>query len=172
MQLNEIALAIASERPNAIVTATDVSIFALKVARLNADKLQLCDRVRFLEGSLFAAVSDEVFDLVISNPPYVARAEQDALPRELSHEPELALFGGDDGYAVLKPLVSEVGAALNDGGLFLVELDPRQADTVASWCREAEMTSVKVLYDLSGHARVVSARHGSAGEGQKEKTDG
>jgi len=167
-----IALAIASERPNAIVTATDVSIFALKVARLNADKLQLCDRVRFLEGSLFAAVSGEVFDLVISNPPYVARAEQDALPRELSHEPELALFGGEDGYAVLKPLVSEVGAALNDGGLFLVELDPRQAETVASWCREAEMTSVKVLHDLSGHARVVSARHGSAGEGQKEKTDG
>ena len=167
-----IALAIASERPNALVTATDVSISALKVARSNADQLQLCDRVKFAEGSLFAAVPGETFDLVISNPPYVAGSERDALPRELSHEPELALFGGEDGYAVLEPLVSEVGAALNDGGLFLVELDPRQADTIASRCREAGMNRVSILHDLSGRARVVSARHGNGDEGQKKKSFG
>ena len=155
-----IALAIASERPKAHLTASDVSISALKVARANADQLQLKDRVRFVEGSLFAAVPGETFDLVIANPPYVARSERAALPPELSHEPEIALFGGEDGYAVLRPLVVQVGTALNDGGLFLVELDPRQADTVMSWCREAGLADVSVLHDLAGRARAVSARRG------------
>lgn len=156
-----IALALASERPRAQITASDVSISALKVARLNADQLQLRDRIQFVEGSLFEAVPGEIFDLVLSNPPYVARSEQAELPRELSHEPELALFGGENGYAVLEPLVSGVGAALNEGGLFLVELDPRQADTVQGWCREAGMTNATVLHDLAGRARVVSARRGT-----------
>ena len=167
-----IALALASERPGAEITASDVSTSALKVARLNADQLQLRDRIQFVEGSLFAAVPGETFDLVLSNPPYVARSEQATLPRELSHEPELALFGGEDGYAVLEPLVQEVGAALNNGGLFLVELDPRQADTVQRWCLEAGMTRVSVLNDLAGRARVVSARSGIEQEKQAEKASG
>jgi release factor glutamine methyltransferase len=162
-----IALSLASERPNAQVTASDVSISALKVAGINADQLQLNDRVRFVEGSLFTAVPGETFDLVISNPPYVAGSERSTLPRELSHEPDVALFGGEDGYAVLKPLVAEVGNALNDGGLFLVELDPRQADTVMDWCREAGLSSVSVLHDLAGHARAVTAQSG-AGKGEEQ----
>jgi release factor glutamine methyltransferase len=167
-----IALALASERPEAELTASDVSISALKVARANADKLQLKDRVRFAEGSLFAAVPGETFDLVISNPPYVARSELASLPRELSHEPEVALFGGEDGYAVLEPLVAEVGTALNDGGLFLVELDPRQADTVMGWCREAGLNRCSVIHDLTGRARAVSARRGVGEERQKQKRSG
>jgi len=167
-----IALAIASERPEAELTASDVSISALKVARANADKLQLRDRVRFVEGSLFVAVPGEQFDLVISNPPYVARSERASLPRELSHEPEVALFGGEDGYAVLEPLIAGVGSALNDGGLFLVELDPRQADTVMRWCREADLNPCSVLHDLAGNARAVSARRGVGEERQVQELSG
>ncbi len=167
-----IALAIASERPAAELTASDVSISALKVARANADKLQLKDRVRFVEGSLFAAVPGETFDLVISNPPYIARSERASLPRELSHEPEIALFGGEDGYAVLEPLIAGVGTALNDGGLFLVELDPRQADTVMRWCREADLNPCSVLHDLAGRARAVSARRGVGEERQAQEHSG
>ena len=167
-----IALAIASERPQARLTASDVSILALKVASTNADQLQLKDRVRFVEGSLFAAVPGETFDLVIANPPYVARSERAALAPELSHEPEIALFGGEDGYAVIRPLVAQVGAALNEGGLFLVELDPRQADTVMSWCREAGLAGVSVLHDLAGHARAVSALRAVDEERQPETTTG
>ncbi|MCP5042906.1 MAG: peptide chain release factor N(5)-glutamine methyltransferase [bacterium] len=159
-----IALAIASERPAAQVAASDVSVSALKVARENADLLQLNDRVRFAEGSLFAAVPGETFDLVVSNPPYVAGSERASLARELSHEPELALFGGEDGYAVLEPLIRGVGTVLNDGGLFLVELDPRQADTAMQWCREAGLCRVTVLHDLAGRERAVSA-----GKGANEK---
>ncbi len=157
-----IALSIATERPQAQVVATDVSAPALKVARENADQLQLNGRVRFEEGSLFDAVPGERFDLVISNPPYVAGAERSTLARELEHEPELALFAGEDGYAVLRPLIAGVGSALNDGGLFLVELDPRQAEPVASWCKEVGLTDIRILHDLAGQARAVSARKGSS----------
>lgn len=169
-----IALALASERPNSQVTASDVSISALKVARANADLLQLKDRVRFVEGSLFEAVPGETFDLVVSNPPYIARSERAALPPELSHEPEIALFGGEDGYAVIRPLVSQVGTALIEGGLFLVELDPRQADTVMDWCREAGLAGVSVLHDLAGCARAVTAqgRIGKERQAQAKATSG
>jgi release factor glutamine methyltransferase len=169
-----IALSIASECPNSKVTATDVSILALKVARANADQLQLKDRVRFVEGNLFEAVPGETFDLVIANPPYIARSEQAGLPPELAHEPEVALFGGEDGYAVLRPLVTLVRTALIEGGLFLVELDPRQADTVMDWCREAGLASVSVLHDLAGHARAVTAMRvkGNEGQAQVQATSG
>ena len=167
-----IALAIASERPAVRVTASDVSISALKVARTNADLLHLNDRVHFVEGSLFEAVPGQSFDLVVANPPYIARSERAELPPELSHEPEIALFGGEDGYAVIRPLVNQVGTALIEGGLFLVELDPRQADTVVGWCREAGMSSVSVLHDLAGHARAVSATRRMRGEEQAQNNSG
>ncbi len=167
-----IALAIASERPMAELTASDVSSSALKLARENADELHLNERVRFVEGSLFAAVPGETFDLVISNPPYIARSDRASLPRELAHEPEVALFGGEDGHAVLEPLVAGVAAALIEGGLFLVELDPRQANTVMRRCREAGLTEVSVLHDLAGRARVVSARRGIGEERQAREHSG
>jgi len=156
-----IALALASERPEAQLTATDISASALKVARQNADQLQLKDRVRFVEGNLFAAVPGEIFDLVVCNPPYIARSDRGLLARELSHEPEQALFGGEDGYAVLQPLIRGVGNALNDGGVFLVEIDPCQAESVLAACREVGFGRVSRLHDLAGHARVVAARKGT-----------
>ncbi len=167
-----IALALAHERPKARVTATDVSSPALKVARRNADKLQLSDRVHFVEGNLFEAVPGEEFDLVISNPPYLARSERDKLPPELNHEPEVALFGGEDGYAVLEPLVDGVRDAMTDGGFLLVELDPRQVDTVMDWCRAANLIDVSVLQDLAGHARAVTARRNSATGGGENTESG
>ena len=136
--------------------------------------MQLKGRVHFAEGSLFEAVPGETFDLVISNPPYIAGSERTTLPPELSHEPEIALFGGEDGYAVLRPLVTQVGTALIEGGLFLVELDPRQADTVMEWCREAGLASVSVLHDLAGRPRAVSAQRVVEKErqGQAKATSG
>jgi release factor glutamine methyltransferase len=167
-----IALALAHERPKARVTATDVSAPALKIARLNADKLHLIERVRFVEGNLLEAVPGEVFDLVISNPPYLARSERKTLPPELNHEPDVALFGGEDGYAVLEPLVNGVRGGLTDGGFLLVEIDPRQADTVMNWCRAANFVDVAVLHDLAGHARVLTARRGSGKEGRGNTESG
>jgi release factor glutamine methyltransferase len=153
-----VALALAGERPKAHVTGSDISHPALQIARENADALQLSDRVRLLEGDLFAPVAGEAFDLIVSNPPYLARAEAEGLPPELVHEPEVALFGGEDGLAVLRPLVAGVLAHLVPGGGFAVEVDPRQAPEVAEACREAGLVAVETRRDLAGRPRVVAAR--------------
>ncbi len=167
-----IALAIASERAKARVTATDISAAALAVARENAAALGLSDRVRLLEGSLFEPFSTtgglrsttgdlcggETFDLVVSNPPYVAERDRAALPPELRHEPASALFAGPDGTDMLRAIAAQVGAMLAPGGSVLVELDPRQADAVCDWFRAAGLVAIAVHRDAAGRQRVVSAR--------------
>jgi release factor glutamine methyltransferase len=162
-----IALAIASERPLARVTASDVSPAALAVARGNARALGLAERVRFLEGPLFAPVAAELaagarFDAVVSNPPYLARRDAAALPPELRHEPELALFAGEDGTDVLRALAAGVAGALAPGGFAAFELDPRQAGRVARWLAEAGLVDAAIHRDAAGRPRVVSARRPAA----------
>ena len=153
-----IALAIASERPNAHVVATDISEAALKVAASNAEELQLSERVRFAQGNLLGPLDgEEPFDLVVSNPPYLARAEAEGLPPELRHEPDAALFAGEDGLEVLRPLVAGARGVLKPGGHLLVELDPRQAEAVAAQCREAGFGEIVALRDLAGDQRVIAA---------------
>jgi release factor glutamine methyltransferase len=158
-----IALALAHERPKARVTATDVSPAALAVARGNALALGLGERVRFLEGPLFAPVADALavgarFDAVVSNPPYVARRDAATLPPELKHEPEVALFAGDDGTDVLRALAAEVAGALAPGGFAAFELDPRQAERMAAWLGEGGLVGARIHRDAAGRPRVVSAR--------------
>ena len=153
-----IALALAQERPNAHILATDISSAALKVASENAESLQLSERVRFAEGSLFEPLEGEdPFDLVVSNPPYLARAGAEALPPELRHEPDEALFGGEDGLEVLRPLVAGAMNELKPGGSLLVEIDPAQEPDVVALCRDAGLERVVPLRDLSGQVRVVAA---------------
>jgi release factor glutamine methyltransferase len=153
-----IALALAKERPRAQVTATDISASALQIARLNADELHIGDAVQFREGSLLEPVRGERFDLIVSNPPYLARSAAGDLAPELAHEPELALFGGDDGYAVLRPLVSGVAEALRPGGSVAIEADSGQVDVIAGWYAEAGLIEGEMLRDLAGRPRVVAAR--------------
>ncbi len=154
-----IALAIAMERPNSYVLATDISEAALKVAASNAETLQLSERVRFVQGSLFEPLDgEEPFDLVVSNPPYLARADAGSLPPELRHEPDEALFGGEDGLEVLRPLVDGAREGLTPGGFLLVEIDPEQAEAVATRCRDAGFGEVALLRDLAGRIRVIAAR--------------
>jgi release factor glutamine methyltransferase len=153
-----VALAIAHERPKARITATDVSPAALKVAEQNARELGMEGRIEFAEGSLFGPVVGRQFDLVVSNPPYLAESERSELAPELAHEPDIALFAGPDGLAVLRDLVAEVPAFLAPGGGFAVELAPDQAPTVAHWLREAGLGDVVTHRDLAARPRVVSAR--------------
>ncbi len=161
-----VALALASERPRARVTATDVSPQALAVARENARRLGLAGRVRLAEGSLFEPVAGECYDLVVSNPPYVAEAEAASLAPELRHEPRQALFGGPDGLAVLRPLVDGLAGALRPGGAWAVEVSPKQAPLLEGWCREFGLGDTQVHRDLAGLPRVVSGRR-EAGAGAR-----
>jgi release factor glutamine methyltransferase len=153
-----VALAIASERPLARVVSTDISQAALEIARRNADELGMAERIRLVSGDGFAAVAGETFDLIVSNPPYVAESQRGRLPPELVHEPEVALFAGKDGLRVLRELTRGAGSALSPGGGFAVELAPEQAPTVAGWCRDAGLLEVRTLRDLAARPRVVVAR--------------
>jgi release factor glutamine methyltransferase len=153
-----VAVAIARERPRAHLVATDISQAALEIARENADVHGVADRIRWASGNLFEPVAGERFDVIVSNPPYVAENLRDELPPELAHEPEEALFGGEDGTAVLAQLIAQVGAMLVPGGGVAVELAPEQAPRVVEWCREAGLSDAKTYRDLNRQIRVVAAR--------------
>lgn len=153
-----IAVALASELPKARVTATDLSPAALAVAARNAEAHGVAGRVRLLEGDAFAPVAGERFDLVASNPPYVALADEAGLPPELRHEPRAALFAGPEGTDVLRRLASEVAGHLAPGGFAAFEVGEGQADGVAAWLRAAGLGDVGVVRDASARPRVVTAR--------------
>lgn len=153
-----IALALGSELPHAEIIATDLSPAALQIATENADELRMGERIRFVEGDLFEPVAKEKFDLIVSNPPYVARADEGSLPPELSHEPEMALFAGPDGLDVIRRLVAEAGDHLSSGGWLGIELSPEQADEVEGLLSEAGFTDVERRFDLASRPRVVAGR--------------
>jgi release factor glutamine methyltransferase len=157
-----IALALAKELPAATVYALDVSAPALAVARRNAARFGLSERVRFFESDLFEGLSAERgsggFDLIVSNPPYVGRREADSLPREVrEHEPEIALYGGDQGYEFYGALILQSLAHLKPGGLLVVELGHDSLDAVQPLLAGDRWTNLGVSNDLSGIPRVIAA---------------
>jgi ribosomal protein L3 glutamine methyltransferase len=117
-----IAIACARAFPRARVDASDVSVDALQVARLNVRRYRLQRRVRLRESDHFAALGKRRYDIIVSNPPYVGRHEFKALPREYRHEPRLALAAGADGLDSVRILLREAGAHLNRGGILIVEV--------------------------------------------------
>jgi len=153
-----VALALAHERKKASVLATDVSEPALAVARGNAERLGLADRVAFAVGSLLEPARGRRFDLVVSNPPYLAQNESAGLAPELAHEPPEALFAGPEGSELLDALVAGCSDVLASSAGFALELSPWQAERVAARCCAAGLVDVAIAADLAGHARVVSAR--------------
>jgi len=155
-----IALAIASEWPAAALTATDASEPALEVARGNAAALGLEERVRFLRGDWFDPLADEVFEVVVSNPPYIATGEWDELPRDVrAFEPAAALFSGPSGLESLREIVDEAPRHLVAGGLLALELAEARAEEVAGWLEGAhDWERVELRDDLAGRPRVLLAR--------------
>ncbi len=151
-----VALAVASELPKIQVVATDVSEAALVVARRNVASLDLGDRVQVRSGSLFEPVAGEFFDCILSNPPYIARGYAGSLPPELSHEPELALFSGEDGLDCIRALVGQVRNHLNPGGQVAIEIDPRQEASVCELFEGSGLSNLRSLRDLSDNPRVVT----------------
>ncbi len=153
-----IALALAKERPKAKLVATDLSEPALAVARANAEALGFADRIRFLAGDAFEPAAGLRFDVVVSNPPYVARADQPGLAPELAHEPALALFADADGSAILRRLVAEAPPFLAPAALFALELAPGQANDVRECLERGGFREIQLHRDLNGLPRAVSAR--------------
>jgi ribosomal protein L3 glutamine methyltransferase len=117
-----IALACAAAFPRAQVDAVDVSVAALQVARRNQRRLGLQKRVRVLRSDYFAAVEGCRYDIIVSNPPYVGRAEMRALPREYRHEPRLGLASGADGLDAVRAIFAAARRHLNRAGILVVEV--------------------------------------------------
>ena len=158
-----IALAIADELPGCAVTATDTSPAALEVARVNAERLGLNDRVRFLEGTV---PEEEGFDLILANLPYVAERDWPSLQPEVTQwEPREALLAGPDGLDAYRVLLKKSAGLFarhtnqKSGGL-AVEVGEGQAVAVAEFFREAGFGGIERRRDLAGIERVVIGRAG------------
>jgi len=152
-----ILLAILAERPAAKGLGVDISEEALAVARENAANLDLDNRVALLRGDWTAGLGDKTFDLVVSNPPYIATAEIETLDPEVrDHEPRLALDGGADGLDPYRILAPEIMRVLKDGGMFAVEIGHTQSAQVEALFRAAGAKGVRTIQDLALRDRVVA----------------
>jgi release factor glutamine methyltransferase len=154
-----LALAILSERPLAQAVGVDVSPAALAIARANAARLGVHERLELREG-VWGQGLDDAFDLIVSNPPYIPTASIDMLEDEVRrYEPRLALDGGEDGLDAYRALLPDAARLLKPGGVLALEIGFDQALSVSALVREAgAFTGVETRRDLAGQQRVVLAR--------------
>jgi len=156
-----IAVALAHELSHSEIFATDISVRALEVARRNAARHGMAGRISFLECDLLDALSNEAngFDLIVSNPPYVARNEEAQLQREVrEHEPHEALFCGPTGTEIYAPLIAQSAEMLRRGGFLVLEIGFGALDRVRPLFEESPAwTGIRVTNDLAGIPRVISA---------------
>jgi release factor glutamine methyltransferase len=154
-----IAVALAHHLFDARITAIDLSMATLDVALENAAHNAVADRIRFVGGDLLTPVADEQFEIVVSNPPYVAESDRTLLSVEVrDFEPSMALFAGTEGLAVYRRLVPQAWAALAPGGCLVLEMGYGQAEAVKLLLAEAGFRDAAFTNDLQGIPRVVSAR--------------
>lgn len=160
-----VAITLASQNPGLHVTATDISDSALQIAEQNARQHRVSERITFRRGNLFEPLeAAQPYDMVISNPPYVAESDRAHLqPEILDHEPPQALFAGPDGMNILRLLVSQSSRFLKEGAWLLLELSPEQAPEMrrmfqidGCWENPVEIS------DLSGQVRVIHCQRSAA----------
>ncbi len=153
-----IAIALAAHLPHAQITALDISPEALAVARSNAETHNVSDRIRFLESDLLNALQPgESFDAIVSNPPYVASADDATLhPEVRDHEPTSALFAGEDGLDIYRRLIPQAKAHLKPNGLLALEIGQGQRESLATLLKD--WNDVTFVNDLQQIPRVALAR--------------
>jgi release factor glutamine methyltransferase len=181
-----IVVALATELPEANFTATDISPAALTIAKRNANRHQVADRIDFREANLLSPVGAQqaapqpgniqnsappflhesrttshdsrLFDLIASNPPYIGRREAATLAREVrDHEPHSALFGGEEGYELYADLITQSAQHLKSGGVLVLELGHNSLPAVQPLLDTPDWSHVGVTNDLAGIARVIAA---------------
>jgi release factor glutamine methyltransferase len=162
-----IAIALAKELPNAKFYATDISFAALEVARRNAMRQAVLDRIEFVQCNLLEGIPHHSQDtrepsgalgLIVSNPPYIGQSEKNGLQREVrDHEPETALYAGENGADIYAPLIREAAARLDGGGILVLELGYDSLAAVGPLLDNSSWTNVAVTNDLAGIPRVLAA---------------
>jgi len=152
-----IGLTVKAERPDALVTLSDISRDALDVASANADRLSLVVALELkdlLDG--FAASS---FDLIVSNPPYIPAADCACLQPEVHHEPLLALLGGPDGCDLYRRIIRTAGPVLKSGGMLLMELGIHESGILVPLLQSEGFTDIQIRQDYAGIDRMILAVH-------------
>lgn len=162
-----IAVSVAKHAPRVRITAIDQSAAALAIARANAEKHGVSDRIALVESDLFAAIpADQRFAIIASNPPYVSEAEYGALSPEVrDHEPRTALVAGPTGMEVIERLLPQAAARLQSGGVLLLEISPmlqQRVETLIATSGNWQLSPT--VKDLGGHARIVVARRVSSAD--------
>ena len=153
-----IAITLACEWEEVHVTAVDISEDALVLAKLNAEKFNVQDKIHFLKSDWYDSVKG-LFDLIISNPPYIGLAEQDELSAEvIKYDPEIALFSGSDGMEAYKRIIPNLVKFLNPDGLVVLETGASQGIKVKNMMNAAGFIDAKIVKDLSGKDRLVAAK--------------
>jgi release factor glutamine methyltransferase len=152
-----IALALATELPLAAIHACDISEEALEIARINAARLHLVDRILFCRSDLLSIYAGEQFDFVVSNPPYVGESEADKVQKQVREfEPAIAVFSGPEGINIYKQLIPQAHAVLSPGGWLVLEIGFSTEEKVKALL--TGWTEVQTTADLQGIPRVVAAR--------------
>jgi len=154
-----IALTLAAEFPKAEIVAADISEDALMLARENAERLGLADRVRLLRSNLLENVQPE-FDLIAANLPYVSTEDRQNLSREVLHDPEVALFAGARGDELIAQLIAQAPSWLRAGGMLALEIGIGQSDMFVAALVDKNFRDISTEKDYSGVIRFLFARYG------------
>jgi release factor glutamine methyltransferase len=143
---------------NVTAAAVDISKNALEIAQFNAEKFHVDDRITFYEGNLFEPLEGQIFDVVVSNPPYIAAEEFKNLQAEVEDEPRLALYGGKDGLKFYREIIEVAPKFLADDGFLAVEIGFNQSDAVQNLFKDSgKFKRVEVWKDLAKIERVIAA---------------
>jgi release factor glutamine methyltransferase len=154
-----IALTLAAEFPKAEIVGADISEDALMLARENAERLGLADRVRLLRSNLLDSVQPG-FDLIVANLPYVSTEDRKNLSREVLHDPEVALFAGALGDELVRQLITQAPSWLRPAGMLAMEIGIGQSETVVALLAEKNYRDIWTEKDYSGVIRFLFARYG------------
>ena len=154
-----IALSLAAEFVNAEIIGVDISGDALMLARENAERLGLSDRVRFLKSNLLENVEGTV-DLIVANLPYISTEDRQKLSREVLHDPEVALFAGARGDELVRALIAQAPSSLRPGGVLAMEIGLGQRETLVVALAEKNYRDIWSEKDYSGVTRFLFAKYG------------
>ncbi len=154
-----IALTLAAEFPKAEIVGADISEDALMLARENAERLGLVDRIRFLRSNLLESVEPD-FDMIAANLPYISTEDRQNLSREVLHDPEVALFAGARGDELLRQLIAQAPSWLRPGGMLAMEIGIGQSETLVAVLTEKNYRDIWPEKDYSGVIRFLFARYG------------
>jgi len=154
-----IALTLAAEFPKAEIVGADISEDALMLARENAERVGLVDRVRFLRSNLLENVQPN-FDLIVANLPYVSTEDRQNLSREVLHDPEVALFAGARGDELVRQLIAQAPSWLRPGGMLAMEIGIGQSEKLVAALAEKNYRDIWTEKDYSGVIRFLFARYG------------